>query len=67
LYGGCDGSAGEAYAVAEGFDGLWSEVVEDFKEGKIGLGSKAGGAHTVFIFLSQLLVQLPKKNEEVFA
>lgn len=44
LNGGSDGSAGEADAVTECLDGLRAEVMEDFKEGEIGLGAESGFA-----------------------
>jgi hypothetical protein len=56
LNGGGNGAAGEADAVAERFDGLGAEVVEDFKEGEIGLRGEADFAEICVVGLAELLV-----------
>ena len=67
LNGGCNRTTGEANAIAERFDALGTEVVEDFKEGEIGLRGKAVGAHTVLVLMAELLVELPGKEVEMLA
>lgn len=66
LDGGGDGTAGEADAVAQGFDGLGAEAVEDFKEGEISLRGKAAFFDAGLIALAELLVEFPDDEVEVF-
>ena len=67
LDGGGDGTTGEADAVAQGFDGLGAEAVEDFKEGEIGLGGEAAFFDGGLIALAERLVEFPYDEVEVFA
>jgi len=67
LDGGGGGTAGEADAVAQGFDGLRAEAVEDLKEGKIGLRGEAAFFDGALISLAERLVEFPDNEIEVFA
>lgn len=67
LDGGGNGTAGEANAVAQGFDGLRAEAVEDLQKGKIGLRGEAAFFDGGLIALTELLIEFPGNEVEVFA
>lgn len=66
LDGSGDRTAGEADAIAQGFDGLRTEAVKDFKEGEIGLRGEAAFFDGDLIGLAELLVEFPDNKVEVF-